>query len=115
MQPTENEKAATVADDGGAKAKRFYKPRAQLFKTMSLLWVAVSVASVVIIGGDFRLWVAAGDVREAAAIVTFEQWIALALLLLHPLFILLAFRYHRSERPKEIVEETEDGDPGRPG
>lgn len=85
---------------------RRIKHRALLFTVLSILWVFPTGGAVWILAHDAR-WSRSASIREGVQGVALEQWIALGLLLLHILFIVLAFRLRRTEQAREV---TVDGD-----
>lgn len=89
---------------------RRIKHRALLFTVLSILWVFPTGGAVWILVHDAR-WSRAASIREGVRGVALEQWIALGLLLLHILFIVLAFRLRRTEQPREVAVD-EDADAG---
>ena len=80
-----------------------YRPKAQFFGMLSLLWILPSVGAVVILSLGPRAWIQAGTLIEGLRGVRIEEWIAVALLVIHPAFVWLAWRYRRTEPFKEIV------------
>ena len=95
--------ASIVHGGDWREEKRRYQPRAQLFRTLSVLWIFPSL-------GALCIWIAGGDGRMRAEgwaaklqAVTFEQWIAALVLLAQPTFVWLAIRYRRTEKFKEVT------------
>ncbi len=68
------------------------KARALLFGTLAILWIFPSLGALWILAADAKRWVKTGfgALVGSAAI---EDWVAIALLATHLVFIWLAFRY----------------------
>ncbi len=87
--------------------------RALRFKMLATLWIFPSLGALWIIVSDGARWFRAATVPEGIQVVTFEQWAALAVLLLHALFLWLAGHYRRTEIPRELPPDdvaVESGD-----
>ena len=103
---------------GGAspasEPKRRHQPKAALFRMLSMLWFFPSTGAVLILAMTGARWRQADGAWFAPLnAVSFEQWIALVVLLAHPLFAWLAWRLRRTEPWKEIKPEPDpdaDGD-----
>ncbi len=67
-------------------------PRPILFRTLTILWSFPSLGAIWILSHDAQ-WVHANGVIAAFLAVRAEQWLAIALLLLHGWF---AWRWRRS-------------------
>lgn len=104
--------SAIVANGGWVERKVAYRPRATLFAVLSLLWIAPSITSLVIIGMDWPRLARTQTLAEMLRAISFESWIAAGLLLLHPVFIVLALKYRRHEplREKTVFVENPDRD-----
>ena len=100
---------------GGVEpAKRRHQPKAALCRMLSILWFFPSTGAVLILAMTEARWRQADSGWLARlSTVSFEQWIALTVLLAHPLFAWLAWRFRRTEPWKEIEPERDpdaDGD-----
>jgi hypothetical protein len=87
--PSENELAsATAAPVAISPAKA----RALLFGTLAMLWIFPSLGALWILATDAKRWTKTsfGALIGSAAV---EDWVAVALLATHVVFIWLAFRY----------------------
>ena len=83
--------------------------RALLFALLSVLWLFPSIGAIWILSTAPGLPWDSG-LGKVFSSVRFEQWVALALLGLHALFIYLAIHYRRTEVPVEML-----ADPDEPG
>ena len=72
-----------------------------LFRTLALLWILPSLGAGFILAESAAPVRAARSVAETLARVAFEQWIALAVLLAHGLFLWLAWHYRRPDPLRE--------------
>ena len=88
---------AIVENGGWVERNVACQPRATLFAVLSLLWVAPSITSLVIIGMDSPRLAHTQTLAEMLGAISFESWIAGGLLFLHPVFIVLALKYRRHE------------------
>ena len=84
---------------------RYHRPKAQLFEVLSLLWFLPSLGALLILGVGFRVWRQADSLGAMIAATRFEQWIALLLLVFHPVCYALARHYRKNEVPREIPPE----------
>lgn len=88
------------------------QPKARLFQTLSLLWLFPSGGAVYILVRGMRQWPRVEDGLGGIVLaMTFEQWIAVLLLGLHALFMVLAWRFRRTE-PCRDMEPYEPSEPG---
>ena len=89
---------------GGAESgpARRSQPRALFFSVLALLWAFPSVGALCILIPGLWNWGQAPGWRAVLRDVAFEHWIALGVLLLHPVFVLLAMRFRKTEQPREI-------------
>lgn len=75
--------------------------RGLLFNVMSLLWVFPSVGAIWIIVAGFS---SSSDLRgtgNGIEAITFDQWIAFAVVLAHGVFAGLGFHYRQLERQQQ--------------
>lgn len=86
---------------------RRYQPKAQLCRTLALLWIFPSLGALLILILGFQIWPRIDSPLAALQATTLEQWIALAVLLAHPAFILLARRLTKTEPFRELPPEDE--------
>ena len=85
---------ASIVSDGGRETHQVMgKPRARFFGFLSLAWLVVSVSAVTpFLSG----WPESFDALA---------WICVGLLVLEPVFIVLAFAHWLLERPRLITEK----------
>ena len=106
--------ASPLASPPASPPVRWHRPKTERFRALSILWWFPSAGALVILGSDLRAWRAAESWGTALAGTRLEQWVALGLLLLHPVLFALARHYHRVERPvalpPEEPEEPEEVD-----
>jgi hypothetical protein len=69
------------------------KARALLFRILAILWVFPSIGAVWILGSNAKGWEKSGAIRLLRSLAV-EDWVAIALLACHFIFILRAFRTH---------------------
>jgi hypothetical protein len=93
-----------VAGGGWTEQKRWVRPKYQFCSMMSWLWVFPSLGALVMLAAP--RWPAAATRMEGLGMVQLQEWIAAGLLLLHVVFILLARRYDRVEKSREITVEV---------
>jgi hypothetical protein len=62
---------------------------------------------LLILALTWATWREAPSLTAALAATRFEQWIAVVLLALHPLFLFLARHYRRTERPVALSPDDE--------
>ena len=86
---------------------RRYQPKATLCRTLSLLWIFPSLGALVILVLGFRNWPHLDGPLTAVQAVSFEKWIALAVLLTHPVLILLARRFAKTEPFRDVPPEDD--------
>jgi hypothetical protein len=91
--------------------ERTYRPKALLCSVLAVLWIFPSLGGLVIFLPALRGWREADSVAGALEGTRVEQWLALLLLLLHPVFIWLAWRFRRTEIPQPVPT---DPDPEKP-
>jgi hypothetical protein len=72
-----------------------------------MLWFFPSLGALWIIGSDCAKWFGTPSILDGLRAVAFEQWIALAVLALHPVFAVLA-RHYRKTEPFKIIEPDAD-------
>ena len=100
---------ATGLRSGGAAAdvKPLCQPKASLFLMLAILWIFPSVGAAFILCASEAKWLHVTGILEGIRAVTFEQWIAVVILLAHPAFVWLAWRLRRTEPWKEIKPELD--------
>ena len=81
---------------------RHYQPRALLFRTLAWLWIFPTVGALVILLRGFQQWPQVHGLRAALEALTFEQWCAIAVLLVHVAFVILAARLRKTEPFREV-------------
>ena len=104
VQPSRRQSGgASIAANGGwEETRRMGRPRYQLFSMLALLWWFPSLGA---------LWIAGSGVAKlpkqpenaGLSYIPVEVWIALAALLAHAVFAILAWHYWRTEQPREVV------------
>ena len=92
-----------VVDGGWIEVKSRCRPRTDLFRMLTLLWIFPSGGAALILGLNLPDWSHARGIVEHLAVVTLEQWIALAVLIAHLVFAGLAWHYHRTEAEREVT------------
>jgi len=95
--------------ESGEEQMRYHRPKAQLFAVLSVLWLFPSLGALLILVLGFSVWRQAESLRVMLATTRFEQWVALLVLLLHPIFHGLARYYRKNETPRPIPAEKEEG------
>jgi hypothetical protein len=103
MQPVSKSREQIVANGGWIEVKCRCRPRTQLFQALALLWVFPSAGALFILGWLQPDWSNARRLLDYVESLRFEHWIALALLLAHPLFAGLAWHYRRTEAEREVT------------
>jgi len=88
------------------------RPKLRLFAIASVIWVFPSFGAIWIVGPDVTHWFRAESFLEGLQAIAFEQWIALFILLAHPVFACLAWHYYRTEPLKEEKGWEPDSDDG---
>ena len=74
---------------------------------LAALWFLPSLGALVILAADFPKWSDAGGFTGFLRGLRIEQWIAVSLLLAHPVFGCLARHYRRTEPIlEEILHES---------
>lgn len=91
-----------VRGGGWVKGPACYQRKAQLFRALTVLWIFPSIGSVVILLLCGEIWWAMGGLLAGVRGLAVEQWIALGLLLAHPGFAWLAWRFRRTEPLSEV-------------
>jgi hypothetical protein len=103
------------AGGGRTVVQPHFRPRALLFAVLSVLWVFPSAGAAFIILSSPE-WLRAGGLLAGLQAVRMEQWIALGVLLAHPVFVWQAVQLRREEVRREAkvrVPNPED-DPHGP-
>jgi len=108
-------KSPIVAHGGSVEVLRRYQPKRTFFTVLSALWLFPSAGAVVVIAVSPKKWLHADSVLNGLKSVGIDEWIALALLLAHPIFFWLAWRHYRNEPLKEVAtwEPNPDRDPAK--
>jgi hypothetical protein len=109
-QPSDNTEKA-VADGGGIEVKSRCRPKTDLFRMLTLLWIFPSGGAALILGLNFPDWSRARGLLEHLGEVALEQWVALAVLIAHPVFAALTWRYHRTEVERDVTFREPNPDP----
>ena len=92
-----------VANGGWIEVKSRCRPKTELFRMLALLWIFPSGGATLILGLNFPDWSRARGLLDHLGAVSLEQWIALAVLIAHPIFAALAWHYHRIEIEREVT------------
>jgi hypothetical protein len=94
---------------GGAPSdgRRRHQPKAALCLMLAVLWIFPTAGAAFILGTGEATWLRAGGLVAGLRAVPFEQWMAFAILLAHPVFAWLAWRLRRTEPWKEIEPEQD--------
>jgi hypothetical protein len=100
MSKCSTQDSDTIDATGGG-----YQPRAVLFKVLAMLWVFPSVGAIWILARSAHAW-PASQPSVMFQSIAFEEWVAMALLLMHVTFVALAWRLKRTE-PYRRIDETE--------
>jgi hypothetical protein len=77
------------------------QPKARALRMLTLLWIFPSLGSVVVLMMCGERWWDMGSFSAVSRALTMEQWIALGLLLAHPVFAALAWHFRRTEELTE--------------
>ena len=94
----------------GPLPARLHRPKTERFRALSILWCFPSLGALVILGLNGSVWFQADSMSAVVAGTRVEQWVALGLLLLHPVFLGLARHYRRTERPVELPPDDPEPD-----
>jgi hypothetical protein len=92
-----------VANGGWIEVRSRCRPKTDLFRMLTLLWIFPSGGAALILGLNLPDWSHARGFLEHLAAVALEQWIALAVLLAHPIFAALTWHYHRTEVERDVT------------
>ena len=65
-------------------------PRGLVFAVFALLWIFPSLGAVLILANGSNAWREAGDLPDAVRAITIEQWLAIALIVVHGVLVWLA-------------------------
>lgn len=76
-------------ETGRARAKQ------HLYLVLTVLWMFPTFGALWIIGYGGQPWLRAGSVVEGFSRVSFEEWVAVALLVVHGAFVRWALKYRR--------------------
>jgi len=74
---------------------------------LAFLWIFPSLGAAFILGASDANWLRADGTLDRLRAITFEQWIAVIILMAHPVFVWLAWRFRRTEPWKEIKPEPD--------
>ena len=97
-----------TGSESAGERTRYHRPKAQLFAVLSVLWLFPSLGALLILVLGFSVWRRAESLSAMLATTRFEQWVALLVLLLHPIFHGLARYYRKTETPRPIPPEKEE-------
>ncbi len=92
-----SDSAAVVQTEPASEVPSAPVSRKLLFRVLSLLWLFPTAGAVWIWATESRGFRASPSLVGTLAAVTLEEWIGLVLVLLHVVFIGLAFRYRKME------------------
>jgi hypothetical protein len=95
--------SSIVHGGGWHKRQTMGRPKARLFGLLSVVWIAVSI----VWSFPFRH----GWPKSFGPL----EWLSVLMLALHPVFVLLALFFRRTEEPRLIITQGEnpDYDPGK--
>ena len=112
MKQASHSSEKIVANGGWIEVRSRCRPKTDRFRMLTLLWIFPSGGAALILALNFPDWSRARGLLGHLGAVTLEQWIALAVLLAHPVFAWLAWHYHRTEVEREVTfrEPDPDGD-----
>ncbi len=79
-----------------------------MFSVLALLWFLPGFGALLILGLGWKNWRHADSLPALFSAISFEQWVALVILFLHPIFYALARHYRKNEMPREIPPEEPD-------
>jgi hypothetical protein len=100
-----------VANEGWIEVRRRCRPKTDRFRMLTLLWIFPSGGAALILGLNLPDWSHARGLAEHLSAVALEQWIALVVLMAHPVFGALAWHYHRAEVEREVTFREPNPDP----
>ena len=103
----ERDTAIVETGDVVSEPTRVHQPKAALCRMLSMLWFFPSAGAALILAVTEARWLHAGGWIEGIKVVRLEQWIALVVLMAHPAFVWLAWRFRRTEPWKEIKPEPD--------
>ena len=106
MEPPAPNPPATVAT-GSEETRCRRQPKADRFQMLAALWFLPNFGALVILAVDFPKMPEGGGLTDWLRSVRIEHWIAVGLLLAHPVFGWLA-RYYRRTEPvlEEVIHES---------
>lgn len=82
------------------------RPKTRLYTMAALLWIFPSGGALFLLAPSAPDWLGANGVFPVLRRISFEQWIALIILLTHLVFAGLAWHFRRTERwQKETFPE----------
>lgn len=110
MNDTKQQKENIVAGGGWIATPVKGRALASRFVFLSLLWIGPSLGAGWILCSDSAGWRHAESFGQGVQAVRFEQWIAVAVGLLHPFFIWKAVRYCRKGPAGQKVIGTPNPD-----
>ena len=103
--PAPNPPPTVITGSGETRCRR--QPKADRFQMLAALWFLPSLGALVILAADFPKWSDAGGFTGFLRGLRIEHWIAVSLLLAHPVFGWLARHYRRTEPIlEEILHES---------
>jgi hypothetical protein len=106
MEPNTHSPASDeriVAGGGWVETRTTGRPKARLYCMAALLWIFPSGGAAFLIAPDVARWFQADGYLAALRSISFEQWIALAILATHLVFAGLAWHFRRTEPWQEEV------------
>lgn len=103
MTTASGQKQSIVAGGGWEHCDYRLRKKAHFYSLMSVLWIFPSLGALAIFFTGDLSWRSGAGFSQKLESVPFEQWVALAILFLHPWFIALASRY-RKEPPVPVAE-----------
>ena len=93
---------------------RLGRPKTRLYTMAALLWIFPSGGALFLLAPGARGWLSGDGVLPVLRGISFEQWIAMAILLTHLVFAGLAWYFRRSEPwQKETFREDNPQDDSR--
>ena len=87
--------------------KRLHQPKAALCRMLAILWLFPSAGAALILAATEAQWRSADNWAAGAQTIRLEQWIALVVLLAHPVFAWLAWHWRRTEPLREIEPDPD--------
>ncbi len=103
MKQTTNSPEEIAANGGWIEVTSRCRPKTDLFRMLTLLWIFPSGGAALILALNFPDWSRARGLLGHLGAVSLEQWIALAVLVAHLVFAILACHYHRTEAERDVT------------